>query len=114
MLLPPALTHIAAVIDKPGQVPTFRSINNGVLIDPEQITAPNTLLLVPLFPHVSDDLSKKKTKTFDYHFQLHTAGKYQNNHRIPGYKWTDSEWIIRVKAALSRAHKGFFEKVDMF
>lgn len=71
------------MVDKPGQVPTFSSVNDGVLIDPEQIAASNALLLVSLLPHVSDDLKKEKTDTpihesVVYHYcPTHTPGKHQ-------------------------------------
>lgn len=51
-------THIAAVIDKPGEVPAFGGIDDGVVVDSEHVTAANALILVSLLTHVSNDLQK--------------------------------------------------------
>lgn len=51
-------THIAAVIDKPGKVPTFGGIDDGVVVDSEHVAAANALILVSLLTHVSNDLQK--------------------------------------------------------
>lgn len=51
------------MVDKPGQIPTFGGIDDGVLINPEQIAASNALLLVSLLSHVSDDLKRRKRLT---------------------------------------------------
>lgn len=57
------ITHITAVVDEPRQIPALCGVNDGVLVNPEQVAAPYALLLVPLLPHVSDDLGQKKKKT---------------------------------------------------
>lgn len=51
-------THIAAVIDKPGEIPTFGGIDDGVVVDSEHVTAANAFILVSLLTHVSNDLQK--------------------------------------------------------
>lgn len=58
----PVHTHIAAVINKSSQVSTFGGINDGVLIDSEQVAASDALLLIFLLSQVSDDLRKKDTE----------------------------------------------------
>lgn len=53
-------THIAAVIDKPGEVPTFGGIDDGVVVDSEHVTAANALVLVAFLTHVSNDLQNPR------------------------------------------------------
>lgn len=53
-------TYIAAVINKPSEIPTLRGIDNGVMVHPEHITAPDPFIFISLLPHVCNDLTKKK------------------------------------------------------
>lgn len=49
-------THVAAVVNKSSQVSTLGSIYDGFLINPEQVAAPNPLLLILLLSQVRNDL----------------------------------------------------------
>lgn len=96
----PALTHIAAVVYKSGQVPTFGGINDGVLINPEQIAASNALLLVPLLSHVSNDLRKKKRVPWLLFVTLTAPGKHLEQAEGPTEpnKWRysgESSWLLK-------------------
>lgn len=51
-------THIAAVIDKPGEVPAFGGIDDGVVVNSEHVTAADAFILVSLLTHVSNDLQE--------------------------------------------------------
>ena len=55
------VTHVTAVVDKTGQVATFGGINDGVVVDTEQVAAANALLLLisPL-PHICDHLEENR------------------------------------------------------
>lgn len=82
------------MVDKPGQVPTFSSIDDGVLINTEQIAASNALLLVSLLPHVSNDLRRKKQYTpmrervlFITITSLTLLESTRNNKRVPVGDW---------------------------
>ena len=44
------------MVDEAGQVPTLGGVYDGVLVHPEQVAAPDALLLVLLLPHVRHHL----------------------------------------------------------
>lgn len=45
-------THVAAVVDEPGQVAALGGVDDGVLVDPEEVTAADAFLLVASLAHV--------------------------------------------------------------
>lgn len=53
-------TYITTVVDEAGQVPTLGGVYDGVLVNPEQVAAPDTLVLIALLPHVCHDLRSTK------------------------------------------------------
>lgn len=56
-------THVAAVVDEPGEVATLGSIDDGVVIHSEHVAAPDALVLVALLSHVCDHLRETEPMT---------------------------------------------------
>lgn len=54
--------HRAAVVDEASQVSTFGGIDDGVMIDAEQVAAPDAFLSVSLLPIISHHLKTKITQ----------------------------------------------------
>lgn len=48
------------MVDKPGEVPTFGGVDDGVVVHSEHVTAANALVLVSLLTHVSNDLQEAR------------------------------------------------------
>lgn len=53
-------THIAAVVNEACEVATLGGIDDGVMIHPEHVAAPDALILVAFLPHVRDHLDGKR------------------------------------------------------
>lgn len=61
-------TNIATVIDESCKVSTFRSINDGIEIDAEQVRTANTRSFVLSFSEIRNDRSHHLTNIFNNHF----------------------------------------------
>lgn len=53
---PGAQAYCAAVVDEARQVAALGGVNDGVMVDAEEVAAANALLCVTLLPHVGHHL----------------------------------------------------------
>lgn len=52
------LPYVAAVVYETSKVATFGSVDDGVVVHPEHVTAPDALLFISLLPHVGNYLEE--------------------------------------------------------
>lgn len=72
--------HSAAVVNEACQVSTFGGINDGVMIDAEQVTAPDSFLSVTLLTIISHHL-----KSSTHHTRVSTQQQDLPEDRLMGY-----------------------------
>lgn len=51
-------THVTAVVDEPGQVAALGRVDDGVLVDSEQVAAADAFLLVASLAHIRYQLMR--------------------------------------------------------
>ena len=60
-------THITAVVDESRHVSIFSSVNDRVMVNPEEIAAAESHRFIPPLPLVSDGLPDHLTDVLDHH-----------------------------------------------
>ena len=60
-------TYITAVVDEAGKVAALGSVDDVIVVDPEEVAAPNTLSLIPPFSVVGDNLPHHLAHVLHHH-----------------------------------------------